>query len=522
MAAAASGPKGPDLAAGVPLADLPASGVLAGHVAGEPVLLCRIGGELSAVGGACTHYGGALAEGIVVGDTVRCPLHHACFSLKTGEALRAPAFDPLDRWAVEERDGVVRVGPGKLEPRPRPAARKDGAVARIVIVGGGAAGFAAAEMLRRRGYDGALTMLSAEAATPIDRPNVSKDYLAGTAPEAWMPLKDDGFYADHRIDLWVETPVTGIDPEARVVETAEGKGFAYDRLLLATGSEPVRLNTPGFDRENVHTLRTLADARAIIAATQGAARVAVIGASFIGLEAAAALRSRGLEVHVIAPDETPMERVLGRELGAHIRRLHEDKGVVFHVKETAESFDGRRLRLSGGGEVACDLVVLGVGVRPRTGLAEAAGLATDNGVIVDAFLETSRPGVFAAGDIARHPDPLTGEPVRIEHWVVAERQGQVAALNMLGERTAYRSTPFFWSNHYDLSIHYVGHASSFDEAVVDGSIAAGDATVRYRKAGRLLAAASIGRPHENLAMEAQMEAAVSARAGVSSASGGPA
>jgi NADPH-dependent 2,4-dienoyl-CoA reductase/sulfur reductase-like enzyme/nitrite reductase/ring-hydroxylating ferredoxin subunit len=505
MAAAASDPTGPDLAAGVALDDVPPSGVLAGHVAGEPVLLCRIDGELSAISGACTHYGGALAEGLVVGDTVRCPLHHACFSLRSGEALAAPAIDPLDRWRVEVHDGVVHVGPEKLASRPCKAVRQDAAVERIVIVGGGAAGFAAAEMLRRRGYGGELTMLSAEAATPVDRPNLSKDYLAGTAPEAWIPLKDDAFYAERGIDLRLDTPVAGIDPEERTVTTAAGETFAFDRLLLATGSEPVRLPTPGFERPNVHTLRSLADARAIIAAIEGATRVAVIGASFIGLEAAAALRQRGLEVHVIAPDETPMEKVLGRELGAFIRQLHEDKGVVFHLQQTVQSFDGTRLKLSGGGEIDCEVVVVGVGVRPRVDLAQAAGLATDNGVIVDAFLETSRPGIYAAGDIARHPDPLTGERVRVEHWVVAERQGQAAAANMLGEAAAYRLTPFFWSNHYDLSIHYVGHAAAFDEVLVDGSIAARDATVRYRKAGRLLAAASIGRARENLEIEAGFE-----------------
>lgn len=515
MAAAASDTTGPDLAAGVPLADVPSSGVLAGHVAGEPVLVCRVEGGLSAVSGACTHYGGALAEGLVVGDTVRCPLHHACFSLKTGEALAAPAFDPLARWPVEVRDGLVRVGPEKLVAAAPDETATPGAVTRIVIVGGGAAGFAAAEMLRRRGYGGALTMLSAEADAPIDRPNLSKDYLAGTAPEAWMPLKGDDFYADNQIDLRVDTAVTRIDVQARTVETASGESFAFDRLLLATGSEPVRLTAPGFDLPNVHTLRSLADCRAIITAAANARRVAVIGASFIGLEAAAALRSRGLEVHVIAPDETPMERVLGRELGALVRRVHEDRGVIFHLQQTAQSFDGQRLELSAGGEVACDLVVLGVGVRPRVQLAQAAGLATDNGVIVDAFFETSSPGIFAAGDIARHPDPVTGEPVRAEHWVVAERQGQAAAANMLGQHAAYDRAAFFWSNHYDLSIHYVGHGVAFDEVLVDGSIAAGDATVRYRKAGRLLAAASIGRARENLVIEAEMEAAVSAVAGAS-------
>jgi NADPH-dependent 2,4-dienoyl-CoA reductase/sulfur reductase-like enzyme len=369
--------------------------------------------------------------------------------------------------------------------------------ARIVIIGGGAAGFAAAEMLRRRGVARPLNKNNGDTAPPSDRPHQSQDYLAGTAPEDWIPLKPPAFYADHAIDLRLGVEAARIDVAARAVITTTGESFAYDALLLATGAEPIRLKGPGFDRPEVHLLRSLADARAIITAVEGARTVAVVGASFIGLEVAASLRERGLEVHVIAPDAVPLERVMGPDLGRFIQGLHEAKGVRFHLGRSVEAWAGAQLSASGGAPIKADCVVLGVGVRPRLALAQAAGLAVDKGVLVDRGMRTSAPGVFAAGDIARYPGP-NGEPVRIEHWVAAERQGQVAALSMLGETARLTDPPFFWSMHYGTAIRYVGHAADWDEARIDGSLEARDATVRYLKSGRLLAAASIGRDRENL------------------------
>ncbi len=425
------------------------------------------------------------------------PWHHACFDLRSGEALSAPAFDPLDRWKVEVEEGraFVRERSGPAPAAPAPTAAHP---ARVVVVGGGAAGFAAAEMLRRRGYGGALTLISADPAPPVDRPNLSKDYLAGTAPEDWIPLKPEAFYAEHAIDLRLGVEVARIDTAAREAVASSGERFGYDALLLATGAEPIRLRGPGFERPNVHLLRTLADARAIIAAAAGARAVAVVGASFIGLEVAASLRARGLEVHVVAPEAIPLERVMGPQLGRFVRALHEEKRVHFHLGQSVESFDGERLSLAGGAKIEAALVVLGVGVRPRTQLAEGAGLTVDNGVIVDRGMRTSAPGVYAAGDIARYPDPLTGDRIRTEHWVSAERQGQIAARNMLGENAALSAAPFFWSNHYDLAFRYSGHAPDWDAVEIDGDLDAHDATARYFKAGRLVAAASIGRDRENL------------------------
>jgi apoptosis-inducing factor 3 len=503
-----STPAGPDLALGIPVGDLPDGHLLAGHVGDDAVLLARRGHEFFAIGATCSHYAGPLAEGLMVDDTVRCPWHHACFSLRTGEALRPPALSPVACWAVEQRDGKLFVTTKKEVPAPKQRGSAAPAAAtpeRIVIIGGGAAGFAAAERLRREQYQGSIVMLSNDDAPPVDRPNLSKDYLAGNAPEDWVPLRPASFYPDNGIELHLGANVTGIDARSREVVLAVGSNIRYDRLLLATGAEPVRLSTPGADLPHVRTLRTLADCRAIIARAEKSRRAVVLGASFIGLEVAAALRARGIEVHVVAPEKRPMERILGPQIGDFIRALHEEHGVVFHLEDTAAVIERNRVVLKSGGTLDADLVIVGIGVRPRIELAEKAGLKLDRGVIVDAFLETSAPGLLAAGDIARWPDPHSGENIRVEHWVVAERQGQTAALNMLGHREKFTAVPFFWSQHYDVPINYVGHAEKWDELTVDGDVMAKDCLLRYKRNGRLLAAASIYRDVESLKTELAME-----------------
>ena len=504
MAQEENRPSGPDLSQGVAIADL-VDGKLLGHVGDEDVLLVQSGGEIFAVGAHCTHYHGPLAEGLIVGETVRCPWHHACFDLRTGEAERAPALSPITCWNVERRDGRVFVKEKRAQPKPRGKTAKSDAPQKIVIVGGGAAGFAAAEMLRRRDYRGSIVMLSDDDAAPVDRPNLSKDYLAGSAPEDWLPLRPDDFYAENGIDLRLRTKVAGVDAKSRQVTLAGGESLPYDRLLLATGAEPVRLTIPGADQPHVHTLRSLADCRGIIEAAKNTQRAVVIGASFIGLEVAASLRARGVEVHVAAPEARPMERVFGAELGDLVRALHEEHGVVFHLGDTVTAIDGKRAMLKSGGAVEAPLVVVGVGVRPRLALAGQAGLATDRGVTVNEYLETSAPGIFAAGDIARWPDPHTGERIRVEHWVVAERQGQTAAANMLGLNERFDAVPFFWSQHYDVPINYIGHAERWDQISVEGDVKAKDCLLRYRRDGRVLAAASIYRDLDSLKAELAME-----------------
>jgi NADPH-dependent 2,4-dienoyl-CoA reductase/sulfur reductase-like enzyme/nitrite reductase/ring-hydroxylating ferredoxin subunit len=510
MAGDSSTLTGPDLAAGVAADALAPGEKLLGHALGEPVLLARLGDEYVAVGATCSHYGGPLAEGVIDGDTVRCPWHHACFSLRTGEALRAPALSPLACWKVERREGSVVVTE-KQERDPlaatyplSPAAAAHRAPARVVIVGAGAAGSAAAEMLRRCGFAGGVTMIDGEPDSPYDRPNLSKDYLAGNAPEEWIPLRPSSFYAEHDVDV-VRGRATRIDLAAKSVEVEGRAPVPYDALLLATGADPIRLGIPGDDQPQVHYLRSLADSRSLIAASAGARRAVVIGASFIGLEVAASLRTRGVEVHVVAPESLPLERVLDRALGAFVESLHEEKGVVFHLGRKPQRIEPNAVTLDDGTRIDADLVVIGVGVRPRLALAEQAGLAMDRGVTVDALLRTSAPDVFAAGDIARWPDPHSGEKIRVEHWVVAQRMGQTAARNILGAGEPYEQVPFFWSAHYDVSINYVGHAEKWDRVLVDGDAAQRDVAVRFERDGKTLALATIFRDEESLRGELAME-----------------
>jgi NADPH-dependent 2,4-dienoyl-CoA reductase/sulfur reductase-like enzyme/nitrite reductase/ring-hydroxylating ferredoxin subunit len=505
MAQEKAKPTGPDLVQGIAPTELADGGKLVGHVGDEEVLLVRRGTEIFAVGAHCTHYHGPLVDGLVVEDTVRCPWHHASFDLRTGEALRAPAFSPVACWSVEQRDGRIFVREKLARPKPRQRGTPGETPEKIVIVGGGAAGFAAAERLRREQFQGSIVMLSNDAAAPVDRPDLSKDYLAGKAPEDWLPLRPESFYAKHGIDLRLNADVTEIDVRSREAALAGGSTVPYDRLLLATGAEPVRLSIQGADQAHVLTLRSLADCRAIINQASSARRAVVMGASFIGLEVAASLRTRGIEVHVVAPDKRPMERILGPEMGDFVRSLHEEHGVIFHLEETASAIDGKQVKLKGGGTIEADLVVVGIGVRARTHLAEKAGLTIDRGVVVNDYLQTSAPGIFAAGDIARWPDRRSGESIRIEHWVVAERQGQTAALSMLGQREKFDAVPFFWSRHYDLRINYVGHAEKWDELAIEGDIPARDCLLRFKRSGRLTAVASISRDLENLQAEVAME-----------------
>jgi apoptosis-inducing factor 3 len=507
-----------DFKTGVPIGAVPDGGLLPGSVGGEDAVLIRRGDEWYAVGAFCSHYHGPLAQGLMVGDTLRCPLHHACFSLRTGEALRAPALDPIACWRVErigdtvfvrEKAGAAAPDASKVDAAASSAAspRSTRVLRKVVIVGGGAAGLCAADALRRRGYDGALTMISADDSPPCDRPNLSKDFLAGTAPPEWIPLRPAEFYAERNIELVLQSRVSAVDIARRRVEIEGGRRFEFDALLLATGAEPVRLDISGAGADQVCYLRTFADSRAIVAKAAGARSVVVVGASFIGLEAAASLRARGIEVHVVGPEKVPMARILGAPAGQFIQALHESHGVRFHLENSVGRVDGRRVTLRDGSIIDADFLVLGAGVRPSVALAEKAGLNIDRGVTVNEYLETSAPGVFAAGDIARWPDPHSGERIRVEHWVVAERQGQVAAMNMLGSGQTFDAVPFFWSQHYDLTVNYVGHAEQWDAAEVEGSFAAHDFSITFRRAGRVLAVATAARDGTSLRAELTMEAA---------------
>ncbi len=490
-----------DLTKGIPASSLRDGEARLGHVGDDEVVLVRSGDDIFAVGAHCTHYHGPLAEGLVTGQIIRCPWHHACFDLRTGAAVRAPALDPIPTWRVERRGELVCAG----EKIAAAAPRRRAGPGSVVIVGGGAAGLAAADWLRREGYAGPTTLISADADPPVDRPNLSKDYLAGEAQDDWIPLRPTDFYKEQRIDLVLDTRVTRLDIGSRIVRLDNGAEYEFGALLIATGADPVRLPVGDHADVPVHYLRSFGDSKRIVSAAESARRAVVIGSSFIGLEVAASLRTRGVEVDVVARDQVPLARVMGPEIGALVREIHEAHGVRFHLGQTVSRIDGKTVSLSGGGTIEPDLVVAGVGVKPATELAERSGLAIDRGIAVNEFLETSAPGVFAAGDVARWLDARSGQRRRVEHWVVAERQGQVAAANILGQRRPFDSAPFFWSQHYDMTIRYVGYAERWDSIVVEGEVAKRDCAVAFKKDGRTLAVATIGRDRENLRAEVALE-----------------
>lgn len=498
----------PDLSEGIPADRLQNGQLLQGKVGDEDVILARQSDEFFAVGAGCTHYHAPLVEGLIVGEELRCPLHHACFSLRTGAALCAPAFDPIPRWRVERAGGSVFVReklPALVQYPEASAPKPSNPPSSVVIVGGGAAGLAAAEMLRRKNYDGPLTMLSADDSAPYDRPNVSKDFLQEPIPDEWMNLRVPEFYKEQGIELVLNARVSSIDIHKKQLQLQNGGTHNFGALLLATGADVIKIPVPGARDSDVFYVRTWSDARALFQKAGTAKRVVVVGASFIGMEVAASLRTRGLEVHVVAPENQPFERTLGAQVGQLFRELHEKNGVVFHLGKTVSRVNANQAILNDGTALKADFLVLGVGVRPSIALAEQAGLKVDRGILVNEYLETSAPGIFAAGDVARWPDPHSGRQIRVEHWVVAERQGQVAARNILGYREAYNAVPYFWTQQFGVSLKYVGHADKWDSVEVEGSLDAKDCVIRYKEGGRTVAIATIGRDLQSLKSEAEMQ-----------------
>ncbi len=488
---------GPDLREeGISTEELTAGVSRVGHVDGKPVVVVATADGVYAVGGGCTHYGGPLGEGLCVGGEIRCPWHHAAFDLETGEAVGAPALNPIPVYQISRREGRVFVtGPAD---KPRPKRTPPEAPESVLILGAGAAGAAAAEALRRYGFDGPVTLIGAEG--PVDRPNLSKDYLAGTAPEEWMPLRSPQFYADAGIELITGEEVTAIDPGEGSVRLDSGRAISYGALLVATGAEPRRLPVRGGDLAHVHYLRTLEDSRSIIAALSDVNRAVIVGAGFIGLEVAASLRHRDIDVTVVAPEEIPLAHAIGETLGRYVADLHRDHGVEFRLGRGVTEIGESEVLLDDASALPADLVVVGIGVVPRTELADAAGLAVDGGIVVDDRLRSSDPRIWAAGDVARYPGP-DGEPVRVEHWVLAERQGQTAARNILGHDVAFTQPPFFWSQHYDVPINVTGYPGGFDEEIVTGDPHRRDVLVSYQKGGLITAVASIYRDRDSLRAE---------------------
>lgn len=489
------------------------SGEMKEVAAGEtPILLVRVGDQFHAVSAKCPHYGGTLAEGALCGTKVICPLHHAIFDVVSGELEEPPALDALVSYEVrvEGERVLVRVPEEASDRRAVEMVTSDRVAdpRQFVILGAGAAGYTAAQTLREEGFRGQIVMITRDDRAPYDRPNLSKDYLHGHADPEWMPLRGDDFFKEHDIQLLLNREVTRVDARAKIIVFEGGETMDYDELLVATGGAPVRLNIPGSDLKNVCVLRSFADADSIIETAARSRRAVVVGASFIGMEAAYSLRERGLDVTVVAPSAEPFEVTLGREIGAAFRREHERHGVRFKLGSIVYRFEGSHnveaVTLDSGESIETDMVVVGVGVRPATHFLEGLDLDQSGGVIVDSRLRVAE-GIYAAGDIANFVDRLTGERVRIEHWRTAQQQGRVAARNMFGRDVAFDGVPFFWTQQFDLTLRYVGHATSWDEIIYQGDVSAHDFLAFYVRGDRVLAVAGMNRDRELAAVEALLK-----------------
>jgi NADPH-dependent 2,4-dienoyl-CoA reductase/sulfur reductase-like enzyme/nitrite reductase/ring-hydroxylating ferredoxin subunit len=479
--------------------------MLAGHVEGESALLVRHDGTVYAIGAVCTYHGASLADGMVVDGEIRCPCHHACYSLETGDVTRAPALNPLPRWEVHEHGGRIFVGrkckvrdPLTMRAVPRSKLRM------VVIVGGGAAGTAAAETLRARGFKGTITIIDPDEDAPYDRPSLSKDYLAGTAPQDRLPLRPPGFHAQHGIRRMVDAAVA-VDSEKRNVQLQSGAIISYDALIIATGATPLRLRIPGADLPHVRVLRTLRDCEALIRVVNQSKRIVIAGAGFIGMEAAAALRQRDKAVTLVAPEMIPLCHVLGPTIGGSLMRLHQQHGVQFKLGRSLLAINERAVLLDDRTILPADAVLLATGVTPQLDIADSAGLNIDHGVVVDEYMATSVRGVYAVGDIARYPDPRSGDRIRLGHWMVAQRQGEVAARNILGERVRLDAVPFFSTRQYDVTVSCVGHAEDYTHIQVVGSPESGSCSAWFMNGRQLHAHVSIGRERESLKVERQLE-----------------
>jgi NADPH-dependent 2,4-dienoyl-CoA reductase/sulfur reductase-like enzyme/nitrite reductase/ring-hydroxylating ferredoxin subunit len=472
------------------------------------ILLARVGDDFHAVSPTCPHYGAPLVEGTLCGTRVMCPWHHACFNVANGNIEEPPALDGLMRYDVSVREGRIFASlPEETPDRRTPPLAKhepDADSRRFVIIGGGAAGYTAAQTLREDGFRGRIVLITREDRAPYDRPNLSKDYLQGHAEPAWMPLRPDEFYAEYGIELVCKKEVTRVDARSKTIMFEGGESLDYDALLVATGGESRKLNIPGADLKNVYLLRSFADADSIMEAASRAKRAVVVGASFIGMEAAYSLAERGLEVTVVAPSGEPFERTLGVDIGALFRRLHESHNVRFKLGSIVYRFEGgghvQAVLLESGERIETDMVVAGVGVHPATGFLDGVGLDDDGGVLVDAHLRAAGD-LYAAGDIASYPDSRTGERVRIEHWRTAQQQGRTAAHNMLGRDIAFDGVPFFWTRQFDAGLLYVGHASAWDEIIYQGEVSSGNFLAFYAKDERVLAVAGMNRERDMAAVE---------------------
>jgi len=460
------------------------------QVGGRKVLLARVGGRFYATAARCPHWGGPLPEGTLHGTRLLCPWHKGTFDVRSGDLLEPPPLDGIATYPVRvDGDDVFVDGDEAARPDATTGAAAAADERLFIVIGGGAAGGAAVEELRRQGYAGRLLLISDEDSWPYDRPNLSKDYLAGELEARWLPLRQPEFYEAHAIERRVAR-VTRLDVTSRTIALDDGGSLTADAVLVATGGVPRRLGVSGGDAPGVFTLRSRRDAEALIAAAKDARTAVLVGGGFIGMEAAASLVRRGLSVTVVARG-TPLGGAVGDVVGRVVQARHEAHGSRFLIgrEVTAIREEGPALlvQLDDGSELACDLVIVGLGIEPATGFVEGAARAADGGLLVSESMALA-PGVWAAGDIASYREPYGHRDVRIEHWRVAEQQGRAAARAMAGAAEPFAAVPFFWTQHFDLQLSYAGVGRGFDDLVMLGDPETGDFLALYASEGRLLAA----------------------------------
>ncbi|MEW6144491.1 MAG: FAD-dependent oxidoreductase [Thermodesulfobacteriota bacterium] len=477
----------------------------------DKILICRSGGEFSALSPFCTHYGAPLEEGALSDGRIVCPLHHSCFSAKNGDLLEPPAFDSLAAYELRtEGENLVVTVPDKIEKRRLPGLTKPdykSDMRKFAIIGGGAAGYSAAQTLRENGFKGRIYIITKENELPYDRPNLSKEYLQGKAEADWMPLRGRKFYDEHGIDTVLGREVLKLDVRNKELTLDDGQNLVFDKILIASGGKPLNLDIPGADLGNIFTLRSFGNADEIITAAEKASRAAVIGSSFIGMETAYSLSVLGIDVTVIGKESLPFERTLGKEIGELFMKEHKNLGIAFEMDANVSRFAGdgkvEKIIFNDGKEIPADLVLVGIGIVPATGFIEGIEPDPDGSLKTDIYLAVAED-VYAAGDIASFPNAVTGVRGRIEHWRTAEQQGKIAALNMLGKNVPYSSVPFFWTAQAGLELRYVGHARAWDNTITWGNVADKDFITFYISGGKVAAAAGNNRDAEMAAAEELM------------------
>lgn len=469
------------------------------EIEGAKILLARDGGAVRAVGATCPHAGGPLAEGVRNGTRVVCPWHKATFCLRTGAVLEPPAVDPLPRYEARIEDGRVIVQlPGQPSAQSAPAADRR----TFVIVGAGAAGALAAQTLRETGFGGRIVMLDRENRVPYDRTLLSKYVLSGEKGGEKSPLQTQAYYHAQGIERRTAT-VIGINMDERRIRCGDGSQITYDAALIATGGVPRRPEIRGIGLDNVFLLRSRTDADAILAQAERSTRAVVLGTSFIGMEVAASLRERGLDVTVAGQEPVPFQKQLGPEIGAAFLTLHRRRGLQFRLSRGIAAIEGgpdvRAVLLDDGERLDADLVVIGFGITPATSAIAGLPLEDDGGIRVDARMHVAN-GLYAAGDIARFPRQGDGNPIRVEHWRVAQQQGRVAALNMAGHAVRYESAPVFWTIQYLKRLDYIGHAGRWDGIVIHGDLRKPEFLAYYIVDGHVAAAAALDRDRDSAAL----------------------